>query len=332
LILNKTWITLSEVKEIMNMKKLNVTLAILVATLMAGNATTVTSDIVGYYKQSFPAGGSLQTVGLVKASVFAGSATSITGPTLVCPSSSWTPNQFAPVAGLPTHYVEITSGSQTGYLFDIVSNTASSVTVGDSSIAGAGGNAAFLIRPHTRLSEALQSATNLVDYSDQVTVYHADGTNISFLRDSSTTSGWLDAGTFSESDDIIYPSQGFVLTTSSAGELTQTGTVKSTPTVVPLYAGQVNIVSLSNPGGINKDIQLVGLGTNLIDYADQVATYSTDGTLATTSALLYGGSTDGWLDAGTFATATGVNVTGLNPIIVSVTSDTTWILNPPISQ
>jgi hypothetical protein len=36
--------------------------------------------------------------------------------------------------------------------------------------------------------------------------------------------------------------------------------------------------------------------------------------------------------AGTFATATGVNVTGLNPMIVSVTSDTTWIVNPPISQ
>ena len=32
----------------MNMKKLNVTLAILVAAVMAGNAQTVTSDIVGY--------------------------------------------------------------------------------------------------------------------------------------------------------------------------------------------------------------------------------------------------------------------------------------------
>jgi hypothetical protein len=142
----------------------------------------------------------------------------------------------------------------------------------------------------------------------------------------------LDAGSFSESDDIIYPSQGFVLSTSSSGVITQVGTVKNTPTVVPLYAGQVNIVSLSNPGGINKDIQSIGLGTNLVDYADQVATYATDGTLATTSALLYGGSTDGWLDAGSFAPASGVNVVGVNPIIVSVTSSTVWKLNSPISQ
>jgi len=316
----------------MNMKKLNVTLAILVAAVMAGNAATVTSDIVGYYKQAFPAGGSLQTVGLLKASVFEGSATSITGSSLSVSSSSWVSNQFAPAAGLPTHYVEITSGSMAGYLFDIVSNTASSVTVNDPNVAGAGGTASFLIRPHTKLSEALKSTTNLVDYSDQVTVYHADGTNVSFLRDSSTTSGWLDAGSFSESDDIIYPSQGFVLSTSSSGEITQVGTVKNTPTVVPLYAGQVNIVSLSNPGGINKDIQSIGLGTNLADYADQVATYATDGTLGTTSALLYGGSTDGWLDAGSFTPATGVNVVGVNPIIVSVTSSTVWKLNSPISQ
>ena len=56
LILNKTWITLSEVKEIMNMKKLNVTLAILVAAVMAGNAQTVSSDVVGYVNQTFAAG------------------------------------------------------------------------------------------------------------------------------------------------------------------------------------------------------------------------------------------------------------------------------------
>jgi len=48
LILNITWFRLSLVKEIMNMKKLNVALAILVAAVMAGNAqSTVTSDVVG---------------------------------------------------------------------------------------------------------------------------------------------------------------------------------------------------------------------------------------------------------------------------------------------
>ena len=319
-------------KEPPNMKKLNLAFAILVSAVMAGHAATATSDIVGYYKQSFPAGGSLQTVGILKAPSFVGVATSISGVVVNAASPGWTVNQFAPANGLPTHYVEITSGAMAGYLFDVISNTANSVTVNDASVATAGGTASFLIRGHTKLSEALKSATNLVDYADQVTVYHADGTNLSFLRDSSTTSGWLDAGSFSESDDVIYPSQGFVLTTSSAGEFTQVGTVKNTPTVVPLFAGQVNIVSLSNPGGLVKDIQLIGLGTNLVDYADQVATYSADGSLATTSALLYGGSTDGWLDAGSFAPANGVTVSGVEPVIVSVSSNTTWKVNPPLSQ
>jgi len=40
----------------MNMKKLNVTLAILVAAVMAGNAQTVSSDVVGYVNQTFAAG------------------------------------------------------------------------------------------------------------------------------------------------------------------------------------------------------------------------------------------------------------------------------------
>ena len=62
LILNITWFRMSLVKEFMNMKKINVALAILFAAVMAGNAQTnstnqpVYSDIVGYSKVSVPFG------------------------------------------------------------------------------------------------------------------------------------------------------------------------------------------------------------------------------------------------------------------------------------
>jgi len=311
---------------------MNLLLGTLLATVALSHAVDSYSDIVGYYKKTFPAGGSLQSVALLKPVTFQGAATSISSAVLTSTGANWTANAFAPVNGLPAYYVEITSGPREGYLYDIVSNTSSTVTVDDSSIASAGATPRFVIRAHTKLSDALRGATNLVDYADQVTVYNGDGSVVSFLRDSSTTTGWVDATSFSESDAVIYPSQGYVLTTSSAGDYTVSGTLKSTKTVVPLFAGQVNIVSLANPGGVSKSIQNINLGAGLVDYADQVATYLDDGSLGTSNALLYGGSADGFLDATSFSPVTGVNVNGAESVIVSVSSPTTWILAPPLSQ
>lgn len=315
------------------MKKINLGLAIFAAAIMAVNAQTNSySDVVGYYTKSFPAGGSLQTVALLKPVTFQGAASSIVGAVLNATSPGWTVDQFNPANSLPAYYVEITSGPRAGYLYDIISNTASSLTVSSADIANAGGTASFLIRAHTNLSEALKSSNNLTDYGDQITVFNGDDSSGNFIRDSSTSTGWLDATTFSESDAVIYPSQGYVLTATSSGDYMITGTLKSTPTVVPLYAGQVNIVSLSNPGGITKDIQNIDLGVNLIDYSDQVATYLNDGSLGTQSALLYGGGQDGFLDATTFSPVTGVNVAGEEAVIVSVSSSTTWSVKAPLNQ
>ena len=314
------------------MKKLNLLLGTLLATAALSHAVDSYSDVVGYYKKAFPAGGSLQSVSLLKPVTFRGVSTGISSKVLNCASATWSAGAFAPVNGLPAFYVEITSGPLEGYLFDVVSNTGTSVTVGDASIANAGSSPSFLIRAHTKLSDALRNATNLNDYADQVTVYNADGSVVSFLRDSSTTTGWVDATSFSESDAVIYPCTGYVLTTSSPGDYTVTGTLKSTKTVVPLMAGLVNIVALANPGGASKNIQNINLGANLADYADQVATYVNDGTLGTSNALLYGGAADGFLDATSFSPVTGVNVGGNESVIVSVSSSTVWKLNAPLSQ
>ena len=313
------------------MKKLNLLLGTLIATAALSHAVDSYSEVVGYYKKSFPAGGSLQSVALLKPVSFQGSASSVSSSKLNCSSASWTDNQFSPANGLPAYYVEITSGTLEGYVFDILSNTRQEVTVA-SSLAAAGSSPNFLIRAHTKLSEATKNTTNLTDYSDQATIYNSDGSLSNFLRDSSTGSGWLDATTFSEGDAVIYPNQGYILTTQSNGDMTVSGTLKSTKTAVPLYAGQVNIVTLANPSGVTKDIQGISLGTNMADFQDQVAKYSEDGNLSVATNLLWAGSAEGFYDATSFSRAEGVNIGGANPVIATVGTSTVWLVNPPMSQ
>jgi hypothetical protein len=302
------------------------------ATLSVGIAQTVSTPIVGFYKKEFPSGGSLQTSALVKAPAFQGTATSVSGASLGSSSAGWTVNQFAPANGFPSYYVEITSGPLAGYTFDILSNTANEVTLDAASLSGAGANPVFLIRAHRKISEIFATATNLNDYQDQVTIYNSDGSTTTLLRDSGSATGWIDATTFSESDPVLYPAQGFVLTTQASGQFTLTGQVNPNPTIVPLYANQPNIVALANPGGATKDIQNINLGANLSDFNDQVAVYSQDGALSQSATLLWAGASDGFYDATSFSPAVGVTIAGTEPVIVTPVQDTTWNLASPLNQ
>jgi len=103
---------MSEVKEIMNMKKLNVTLAILVAAVMAGNAqTTVTSGIVGYSKLNINQGGRLIAPVFHHQPVYVGSSTITSGVLSVSGLTAGSLNQtsFSDRPNFPTHYVKIVS-------------------------------------------------------------------------------------------------------------------------------------------------------------------------------------------------------------------------------
>lgn len=296
------------------------------------NGQTVSTPIVGFYKKTFPAGGSLQTSALIKSASYQGTASAVSGVTLTVTGALWTSNQFAPVNGFPAYYVEITTGTLAGYSFDIISNSANSVTVDAQTLSSAGANPGFIVRAHRKISEVFNSATNLNDYQDQVTIYNSDGTNTTLLRDSSSSSGWIDATTFTESDPVLYPAQGFVLTTQASGQMTITGQVNPNSTVVPLFANQPNIVSLANPGGVTSDIQNINLGAQLSDFNDQVAIYSQDGSLDQSATLLWTGAAEGFYDATSFTPATGVTITGAEPVIVTPVASTVWNLASPLNQ
>lgn len=292
--------------------------------------TTSYSDVVGYEKKSFVAGTTGHGVGLVQAAKYQGQATSVSSGSLVVSSAPFAAGAFAPVDGLPSHYIQITSGSQLGLVVDILSNTASTLTVENGDLASVSGTPSFVVRPHVKVSTLFNGNTDLGDYSDTVTLYNSDGSSTTLLRDSAQTTGWLDSTTFAASDAVIYPGQGFLLSTSSGGTFTSTGTVNPSATIVPIYSGLVNLVSLSNPSN-GKDIQQINLGANLSDYADTVGTFSADGQLQQDASLLWTAA-DGFLDATTFSTATGVTAGGTSAMIVNASGSTTWVQPSPLGN
>jgi len=319
-----------EVNKLSGMQKSMLGLLFMTMITCISYGQTVSTPVVGFYKQTYPAGASLQTVGFLKTPVYSGVPTTFTSTTLTFSGASL--GSLGPVSGMPAYYVEVRNGNYIGYTADILSNTSTSVTIDGNLSSILNTQITVAIRPHTKLSEALRNASSLGDYDASVTVYNSDGTQSTFLKDSSVTSGWLNAVTFSESDAVIYPNSGFILNNSTSGNFTQSGAVRDIPSLVPLYANQVNIVALAMPDNRTVDVQGIGLGTNLVDYADSATTYRNDGSLLPDKTILWAGSADNFLDAVTFTTANGVNVSGLTPIIVSPTVSTTWKAPAPITQ
>ena len=316
----------------MNMKKLNITLAILVVAVMAGNAqTTVTSDIVGYTKSTFPTGASAFGVGFVKPTTFQGVPTSVTTTTMTFSGSNFV--NLGPTSdGLPKNYVEIINGPLAGYNADILSHTATVLTI-DADFSSLATQPTILIREHIRASDVFRGNNQLVDYTDTFVVNNPDGSQSSILRDSSSITGWIDAGTLQPADLIIYPGQAFMLNTSGSGEFAFSGLVKKTPTAIPLYSSSGNFVSYSNPSA-NPDLQAMNLGRNFgasEEYVSTVGTFSSNGNFEQTATYLWAGvSGGGLIDPGTLASPTGVNVAGLSAVIVNVSTDSVWVVPSPL--
>jgi len=319
---------MSLVKEIMNMKKLNVALAILVTAVMAGNAQTVTSGVVGYQVQSFSAGNTVHTVTFVKPDKFNGVASSKTASSLIVTGASF--SNYGLVGGIPTHYVKILNGPLAGYVFDVISSTSTSIVV-DGNIATAGTTPRFLVREHIRLADVFATSTGLSDGSDTFTLFNDNGTSTVALRAANDSpSGWLDPVTEQPMNPVIYPGQGFLLTTAASGTFTVAQTVESTPTVVPLYVGAVNLVSRASPGSDSMSLVSSGLGANMASGSDTVEFWSNNGSLASQEVALAVG-TDGFVNPITEAPTVGT-LQGGTVVNVTVTQNSTWMAPAPYTS
>lgn len=239
-------------------------------------AVDATTTPVGYYSFDGKSGGNLFIPSLVKPAVFAGSLTAAGSTTLTVATGSLTANAFNEGAVYATHYVEITSGPNTGVVLDIVSNTSSVITLADNvSSLSLTGSESIRIRPHTTLKSSLASAeASLSVYSDTATFSASDGSFVTYIYGADGGNGWSSDFVAADGDlRPVPPGTGFVLGLSGDAQLAVSGEVKTNPTVVMLTAGVENYVGPLNPL-VGASTLLNGTGfETLAPYSDSITVY-----------------------------------------------------------
>ena len=250
------------------------------------------ADIIGFYRFQAPAGVSLWTCALTTKKQFQGIPTGVTPgftSTITRTGAGWTPDAFL------LHYVEIIDGPWAGLVLDIVSNTATTLTVqGDIGQTGfnLGATFKFVIRKHATLGTIFHRGAGLNAFDDSITLLYDNGSRKKFYYDD-TPPGHIVGEDFTTLQDteIVYPGQGMLLNCSGARSLTfgegEVRYIKDTPTKIPLYAGKVNFVGLMNPvvapdplgptsAGERSSLGSAALGlvnSNLSEYDDLISLY-----------------------------------------------------------
>jgi len=161
-------------KETPNMKKLNLSLAILALAAMSVNAqTTVNSDIVGYTKLTLAAGSDtilapqlqrpLAHTGAVGSVVTSGD-----NATLSCTGATFIANGFQYVANTQpkTYFALVTAGTLTGTTFRVVSNGTGDLVVARDGLAVVSADiTAIELRPYWTLNTMFPSADSGVSFT-----------------------------------------------------------------------------------------------------------------------------------------------------------------------
>jgi len=243
----------------MNMKKLNVTLAILLAAVMAGNALTVTSDVVGYQKATvINSGYTALGLSMVKAPILTANVASKVGSKLTLSQSLGTVNAAKP------YYLEVVSGSLAGERVDVtVISSSAEVTIVPSSrntsdLSTLANGVTVTIRPHILLrdldgmiSPALvgNDDTNLCD---RVLVFN----NGFIVYNKSSDNDYYQDGELDPAADalVIPPGAGVLIHRRSASPttVTEVGTVRSNKFSRP-YANGYQFIAPAYPLGISPN-------------------------------------------------------------------------------
>ena len=313
------------------MKKLNLLLGTLIATAALSHAVDSYSDVVGYSKLTIPVGGRLIAPVFLKSAVYTGSATVASGVFTLSGLTSGALNQssFSDRPNFPTHYVKITStGSNQGLVLDVVSNTATSITVFGAP-SNLSGSVTIEVVPHYTLLDFANQATNLQPYADAVTFYDAGNAKRAFYY---TGSGFVGDDYSTPADNVvIYPGSGVILNAGANSSVTMTGRVNNTKTLVPVYAGE-SIVAPIDPSGITK-IADSNLGSAMAPYADAASVVLLDGSLATTAYYTDGsGMLDDSYNPLDPARSDTPKVAAGNGFIVNANADGYWVQSPVISK
>jgi hypothetical protein len=321
LILNITWFRLSLVKEIKNMKKLNVALAIFVAAVMAGNAqTTVTSEIVGYQNITVKGsqGGasffSFVPIQLSKAPAFAGLG-SANGAVVTL-----TGGVVGDVTAIP-HYLIIKSGSGVGYVSDVVSSSSTTVTTAEDLSSYITSGTSVAVVPHVLIIDVFGAADTLVlgggtaDTADTIYLVGSDGSfKPYYYKNVGFGQGWKNASTgLTEATVPVYPNESILVERRAEGDtqvLTQVGSVAQDSKLV--YTPGFNSGASAYPSIMTLSALQSVVQGGTADTADTV--YLVDSASGQLSPFYYKnvGFGQGWKDASTGLTvdATTISING----------------------
>ena len=313
---------LSLVKEIINMKKLNVALAIFVAAVMAGNAqtpVTVTSDIVGYTSTQIKGTGStgsaesftIVPVQLQKAAAFVGTASAST-TTVTLNNAGLTAGALSYGAVYPTHYLRVTSGSGVGKYSEVVSNTTGEVVLAADLSAYIPAGTSVEIIPFTKVTDVLGASGSQVIASganataaDNVYLTGSDGNYGVFYYKSGVGAGFKTAGNVDASLAVVYPGEGIIVgrkvVADSSSSVVLVGGVPNSSLATPVDRGFT-----TTAGGVpiaitlNDVTSLLASGANAT-VADNL--YLVDPTTRQLSIYYYkSGVGAGWKTAGNITT------------------------------
>jgi hypothetical protein len=251
-----------------------------------------TSQVIGTYPVTVPAGNSAWVSGLVTAELYNGAAVTVTadvdGKALVTFSApGWT------ASGFTLHYAEPQSGTASGLAIDILSNTADTLKL-DTTPAAAGltSGMTFVIRKHNTLAGLMPTGGGLTPFTDSVILFGTTGLQTSYFFNNQTQK-WIDSVGTDSSNVIVRPGQGFVIQAASSVTVTiGTGDacyVKTTPTRIKANPNAPNLIGALNPLGTNTTLGALGIVGTMQAFNDSLVTL-TPGTLAQGGTYLSNGS------------------------------------------
>lgn len=306
-------------------------LALLAGIFIAinGQGQTVSTPIVGFSKITVPAGGRLVAPVFVKSPVYTGSASIASGVATLGSSVSGNlgPSSFTDRPNFPRYYLKVTSGTYSGLVLDIDSNTTSTVSM-TGVPSGLTGSVGVQIIPHYTLGDFAANAQDqgMSAYADAVTFYDSGNAKRAYYY---TGSGFIADDYSTPADNVvIYPGSGILLNAVSSCTVTMSGRVNTTPTIVPLYSGE-SIVAPIDPSGVSK-VATINLASSLSPYVDAASSVLVDGSLAT-SAFYSDGSQMLDQDYNPIDSTTSPSVVIGNGFIVNAVADSQWVQPPVIN-
>jgi hypothetical protein len=285
--------------------------------------SAVTTDPVGYVTAEIAAGNVPYAPPMVKAASYSGTIASIVedaeaGTSVVSLDSASFDSGAYDADDYPKYYLEVVEeGDLQGYVFDVITSDTDSVTIDGlvSSDFLIPSGSSVVVREHLTVADLFADSDDITAYSDSLKFFNDDGSTTTLFWDGSM---WTSDSFTSASNRPIYPGGGFICAFGQPITITVAGSVKTTATKIPLYAGVNNFVASLSPSGTTLgDLNLVD---TLVAYSDSLKMFSETGDLS--SAGIY--FSDGTMVTDFNADASDVTVGAVSSYIISVGSDSYW--------